>query len=117
MVELTPFIRNDEKEIQTVILSRQSFPSDTESADTKAENSAATTETSLQTSDMEQAKAPATPHTSLQTDVAGITKPERQEQAERRILRTDEPIHSDEPQPTKDVNQPWQPPPGITTTP
>ena len=85
-----------------MILSRQSFPSDTESADTKAENSAAATETSLQTSDMEPAKAPATPHTSPQTDVAGITKPERQEQAEGRILRTGEPIHSDEPQPTKE---------------
>ena len=71
MVEQTPFFRNDKKEIQTVIISRQTFPGDTEPADTKAEDSAATTETSLQTSDMESAKAPATPYTSLQTDVAG----------------------------------------------
>ena len=84
-----------------MIISRQSFPSDTESVDTKAEDSAATTETSRQTSDMEPAKVPATPHTSLQTDVAGKTESERQEQAERRILRTDEPFHVDEQQPTK----------------
>ena len=84
-----------------MIISRQTFPGDTEPADTKADNDAATTETSLQTSDMESAKDSATPHTSLQTDVAGKTAPERQEQAERRIHRTDEPIHPDKPQSTR----------------
>ena len=84
-----------------MIISRQSFPGDTEPADTKADNDAATTEPPLQSSDMESAKDPATPHTSLQTDAAGKTEPERQEQAERRIHRTDKQIHPDKPQPTR----------------
>lgn len=85
-----------------MIFSQQSFSGDIEPADLKTDNDVVISVISQLPYDLETAKAPAAPQPSLPIDTAGKAEAERQVPAERRIRRTDEPIHADETQPTKE---------------
>lgn len=69
-----------------MILHKQYFPSDNADADHKADNGAASIETSQMPSNQDTAKAIDAPLTSLPTDVTGKTDSEHQESAEKRNL-------------------------------